>query len=62
MAEPTVRPQHCPVCESADLEWTEYPEDQAGARLVCPCTCLHCFATWEDVYVFVERRNLKADL
>lgn len=47
----------CPVCESGDTEYDGV--DVQGDLLIHECECFNCGARWEDVFAFVEHRNIK---
>lgn len=47
----------CPVCNSSDTDYdgVNVIED----CLIHECECNVCGATWENVFAFVESRNIK---
>lgn len=46
----------CPVCGSKD--WNYDNTELKGDLLIHQCECDDCDSTWEEVFAFVENRNI----
>ena len=46
----------CPVCGSPDFDFDG--TDDSGDLRINKCYCDECSAEWEDVWAFVENRNV----
>ena len=55
-----MRYEYCPVCDSGEIETTEYEHDEN--MLYIEMTCEDCNAVWYEVYKFVANENELGDI